>query len=1403
VSVTVLHPAPAEPVERFRLHRAGLIGLYEYEDETFEFERGRLLLRGPNGSGKSKALELLLPLLLDGELRAERLDPFGGRGRSMRWNLIGDQESRAPATGFSWLELHRRDEHGVEHFHTLVLMARAHKGETGVRSWFALLAARQTPDGELHGARIGISAFLTQAHHPISKTALTELAGELIESASIYRERVNALLFGVAQDRYDAVVRLLLSLRKPQLSQTLDPQELSTRLTEALPELDRDAVLRVSGRLDQLDRLRAEAAELREVRAAVATFARTYRDWARAALSQRGRWLVESVRAREQHAESLAQAENAVRTACERRAALAQRRQELESSLASARGAERELRASDDWRAAERLEELRRLAERAQVAATAAAAECERAQAEQVELRGAAERADAALSEQQIVVGSLLALGAADADRAGVAAHEAAVEGLIQEDRDLAAVRSLLDQLAATRAQAIAAMAELARGLDLADQEHRAARSRFEDAEAGQRERQTERAAAAERLELVRSELLDALERWLGDVQQLPADDAFADELAARIARAGEPGAAAARELAADRTGAAEQRLREQLADVTAGRAALAAEREPLAAEHERLSAHEDPVPEPLPFRTASRTDRPGAPLWALVDFADGLDDQRRAGLEGALEGSGLLDAWVMPDGAVLDADDAVLVPAAPGAAARIGAGSTLADTLVPVADGAVAAGVVEGLLTRVALADAGAGSLVGGSPVAGPTGGPGPAAGSSPVAGGGPAASLGAPGDRAAVGYDGSFALGPLRGRRRVDAARYIGAAARAANRARRLAELARALAAIKQRDSVLETRVAELGLAIARLREELRRLPDDTPAVRAHVQLDRARAEEQRAAAVTAAEQETMTARATELTEARDRAFAHSREHRLPPPTDDAGLAAVREALASYRAAVGELIGAERLRRERRRTAGAALEHADRAARVLMATKARGRVCREEASARGGAHEAATAAVGASVEQLRARLASLETEAAGAERGLRDAHEQDVAAAAQAAAAERDTEHAAARLADAERDVASKHARVASVGRLGAWSLALGDDAPEDHASAGDWPLQRTLAAVRAVSREALATRRGFETLLADVDREADELRHRLSASAEFEVSRERVSDDPELTLVQVRHGGQGHPIGELDRWLEGELQARDRTIAEEDRRLFESFLVGGLADALRERVASAGTLVAGMNAALTKCTTSSGMSIELEWRPREHDQDGLREAVSLLRRDVALLTDDARGRLVEFLRGRIENARHSLEQGSSTEHVMAALDYREWHEFRVIQRKEGRREVLTRRRHQQGSGGEKAVALHLPLFAAAAAQFAAAEPTCPRMILLDEAFAGIDERMRAQLLGLLERFDLDFVLTSHELWGCYPELSALGIYHLHREPGIPGVATAHFRWDGRRRVEVTEAA
>ncbi|MCZ9345703.1 hypothetical protein NGM37_49015, partial [Streptomyces sp. TRM76130] len=54
-----------------------------------------------------------------------------------------------------------------------------------------------------------------------------------------------------------------------------------------------------------------------------------------------------------------------------------------------------------------------------------------------------------------------------------------------------------------------------------------------------------------------------------------------------------------------------------------------------------------------------------------------------RAGLEAALEASGLLDAWVCPDGTALRADghDVLLSPTAPPA------GGTLADVLRPAVD--------------------------------------------------------------------------------------------------------------------------------------------------------------------------------------------------------------------------------------------------------------------------------------------------------------------------------------------------------------------------------------------------------------------------------------------------------------------------------------------------------------------------------------------------------------------------------------------------------------------------------------------------------------------------------------------------------------------------------------------
>lgn len=116
----------------------------------------------------------------------------------------------------------------------------------------------------------------------------------------------------------------------------------------------------------------------------------------------------------------------------------------------------------------------------------------------------------------------------------------------------------------------------------------------------------------------------------------------------------------------------------------------------------------------------------------------------------------------------------------------------------------------------------------------------------------------------------------------------------------------------------------------------------------------------------------------------------------------------------------------------------------------------------------------------------------------------------------------------------------------------------------------------------------------------------------------------------------------------------------------------------------------------------------------------------------------------------------------------------------------------------ERFTSRTQGHGSGGEQAKLAHLPLFAATAGYYATASAVAPRLLMLDEAFAGIDDDQRADCLGMLVELDLDVVLTNFNEWGCYPQVPAIAIYHLERVEGQKGVAALRYVWDGRVRRE-----
>jgi hypothetical protein len=212
--------------------------------------------------------------------------------------------------------------------------------------------------------------------------------------------------------------------------------------------------------------------------------------------------------------------------------------------------------------------------------------------------------------------------------------------------------------------------------------------------------------------------------------------------------------------------------------------------------------------------------------------------------------------------------------------------------------------------------------------------------------------------------------------------------------------------------------------------------------------------------------------------------------------------------------------------------------------------------------------------------------------------------------------------------------------------------------------------------------------------------------------------------------------------------------------------------------------------------MNQELLQRPTSTGMRLRFRWTPRADGPAGLPEARARLMRQVhdAWSVDD-RASVSAFLKAQIDAVRTANENGTWLDHLTQAFDYRLWHRFSIERRQDG----LWRAASGPASSGEKVLTVTLPLFAAASAHYRSAHPMAPRLVLMDEVFAGVDDDSRSKSIGLLDTFDLDFVMTSEREWGCYATLPGLAIYQLARREGIDAVHVTAWTWDGRVRSRV----
>ncbi len=299
-----LLPRPTR--SRWQLLRAGIQNVWEYDDQRFVLRNGRLVLRGRNESGKTKAIEVLLPFLLDADLAPERLDPFGSTSRLMRWNLIRDTnpDSGTIVIGYVWLEFARRGE--ADEFFTIGAGLKARRSDPRVESWF--FTTSQRVDDDLHPMEYRPSEG---RRVPLVRKRLEDAIGgkgAVYDERDKYRRVVNDRLFGLAESQYDALVEMLLQLRRPQLSAKLDPEGLSEILTASLPPLDAGVISPLAEGFERLDRHQAERDEHDAALQEIRKFLDVYRRYVQTAAKARALELT--------RAESVYQRRSGISRAC-------------------------------------------------------------------------------------------------------------------------------------------------------------------------------------------------------------------------------------------------------------------------------------------------------------------------------------------------------------------------------------------------------------------------------------------------------------------------------------------------------------------------------------------------------------------------------------------------------------------------------------------------------------------------------------------------------------------------------------------------------------------------------------------------------------------------------------------------------------------------------------------------------------------------------------------------------------------------------------------------------------------------------------------------------------------------------------------------------------------------------
>ncbi|WP_070329025.1 TIGR02680 family protein [Exiguobacterium aurantiacum] len=1351
---------------RWQMNRAGLLNFWYYTEETFDFSDGKLLLRGSNGSGKSVTMQSFLPVLLDGKKSPDRLDPFGSRARKMEDYLLGEKEvvDREERTGYLFIEYKKAE---TNQYVTTGIGLQAKRGKP-LKFWGFVITDNRRINIDIELYKLDRQGTQT-SKIPYSRVELERVIGEggkVVTTQGDYMQLVNKHVFGFESiDAYEELIKLLIQLRSPKLSKDFRPTVIYEILEAALPPLSDDDLRHLSDTIEQMDQTKQQLEQLERELIALQKLSRTYdayneRHVADLAVEYRIATERETTETQELHELRELQASRAREVET-----LQQSIQQLEQDKATAERQRQRLASHKVWNLEDELKkegktlqritaDYQRQDERRTKTAQKIHDTKQRQDEEQLVHRATRQAIDGLIEDMEY-----------DAEQAAFDRHELNVSDYrrLNQDFDFLTWK----QEVVEHTDRLSKVAEGMRALEETKQKLQTENKQLADEQQARDQKKHEQNDWKKTFDQDIERHLADVYSWTEEHPEFDVERETVGHIERTLRNDYDPSTYEdVLRLVQPHVVRYQNRLREKVALKKAAEQAINTNIQAVETTLSEWKAKTDPEPAINPMTKAYRDQMRAdgvvfAPLYALVEFVDGVDVDIQKRIEAALIDSGMLDALIT------EADvtyDRVLLPA-PQMMAH-----TLADYLKPSpGDTGIASDRIDDVLRSVLIGDS-----------------------------------------ETSIREDGTYRLGQLKGHAvPVEHVRFLGRVARKRYRDEKIEQLTHEIEQLQLERVTLRGEQAGLCQQIELADAAWNVFPSDRDLRMSHQEIQKV-----------GFEIESLERRCRQiedmLKQTSERFNVLKREvYTLAEPFE------LEKTQSVFEQAKRAMVNYKDLLLETHREHDNAVASNKRLVTIETTI--------EEAEEdiielMGTLNELEDG-----MERVRKNIAKIEEQLK--QEDADDIHQQSQAVQAELARIESElsrswklvTTRETQLEADATKLDAKSHSHTLSKQMRQAWDTALKAEWKRGIVSLdvdGDDPevLSQTIEAVYRKRLTSSASKADELLSKAFIDQQNDLMEYRMRNFTEelpLEAWMQGVDDRfrREVEIWQQKttrriisldlRGQQASPQA-VKRTVEEEFARQESILNESDKELYEEILFKSVGTKLRSRIRRAEQWTEKMNALMESRNTSSGLTFSIKWRPRTAESEeelDTKDLVHILKQDAKLLKDEDFERITTHFRSKLIKAKQMIKEDGDGQTLLQVLrevlDYRKWFSFVLyFERTNEPKRELTNNNFFKFSGGEKAMAMYIPLFTACYSRYQEAADTAPYIISLDEAFAGVDENNIREMFEIVEQLGFDYIMNSQILWGDYDTISSLSICELLRPKNADYVTVLHYVWDGEKR-------